>query len=275
MTAQDAYKTFEKISKQINEIKVLYNHLKNDSELMNDKQLKFQSRKILNKISNVDIDELKECVNFLKEYVVYDEIKKTSSTLINNLNKIKDYLYSQEETESDIEVTPNAIESIKHKYEFLQKMVDDGSAENSIIIKDANRLDNLLSRINYENLSETDYEELVNMKNSVADIIKTLKSIEKSDKYGPFLRSPLYKLIYSYITRGNEEEAKKLTNDALDFIENPNMSNIEMFEPAIKRIIADKMTQPEFNKFYNMIESGIKRSKGKFESFNSYINGKT
>ena len=105
MTAQDAYKTFEKISKQINEIKVLYNHLKNDSELMNDKQLKFQSRKILNKISNVDIDELKECVNFLKEYVVYDEIKKTSSTLINNLNKIKDYLYSQEETESDIEVT--------------------------------------------------------------------------------------------------------------------------------------------------------------------------
>ena len=147
-------------------------------------------------------------------------------------------------------------------------MIDDGLSENSTILKDATRLENLLSRVSYENLTEADFEELVNMKNSVADTVKTLRSIEKADKYGPYLRAPLFKMIIQYVTRGDKDEAHKLTDAAIDFIEEPG--RIEMFEPAIKRIIAQKMTQVEFNKFYNIIESGIKRNKGKFESFSSY-----
>ena len=69
MNAQTAYNTFQKISKQVNEIKVLYTHLKNDYKLMSDKEVKIRSRKIINKLSAIDIDEMKDCVDSLKKYV--------------------------------------------------------------------------------------------------------------------------------------------------------------------------------------------------------------
>jgi len=268
MTAKEAYSNFEKISKQVTEVKTLYSHLKSDAKMMNEKQLKSQALKLLNRINKIDLDALKVSVQALKNYVVFDDVKEAEQLINSTLTSIKEYLYTLQDTESDIEVTPSAIEGIKKKYDFLQKMVNDGLAENDTILKDAIRLDSVLGRVSYEDLSEEDYEQLVKMKNDVSDIVKTLKSVEKSDKYGPYLRSPLYGLIIKYISRGDADEAKNLTDDAIDFIEEPG--RIEMFEPAIKRIIAQKMTQAEFNKFYTTIEAGLKRGKSKFESFNSY-----
>lgn len=267
MTAQEAYNTFEKINKQITEVKTLYSHLKEDASKMDERQLKSQAQKLLNKITKIDVDALNVSVQALKNTVVFDDVKDSSKNLEKTISTIKDYLFGIQQSEDEEEVQPSEIEGIKKKYDFLQKMINDGTAENSIILKDATRLDSLLSRVKYENLSEEDYDVLVDMKNYIADTVKTLKSIEKSDKYGPYLRSPLYGLIIKYVSRGDAEEAKKLTDDAIDFIEAPG--RIEMFEPAIKRIIAQKMTQGDFSKFYSTIESGLRRGK-KFESFNSY-----
>jgi len=266
MTVQEAYATFEKISKQIAEVKTLYNHLKEDASKMDERQQKSQAQKLLNRITKIDVDALNTSVQALRNTVVYEDVKDATKNLEKTISTIKDYLFGLQSSDEE-EVQPSEIEGIKKKYDFLQKMINNGIAENSIILKDATRLDNILSRVKYENLSEEDYDVLVDMKNYIADTVKTLKSIEKSDKYGPYLRSPLYGLIVKYVSRGDAEEAKKLTDDAIDFIESPG--RIEMFEPAIKRIIAQKMTQGDFNKFYSTIESGLRRGK-KFESFNSY-----
>jgi hypothetical protein len=266
MTVQEAYTTFEKISKQIAEVKTLYNHLKDDASKMDERQQKSQAQKLLNRITKIDVDALNTSVQALRNTVGYEDVKDATKNLEKTISTIKDYLFGLQSSDEE-EVQPSEIEGIKKKYDFLQKMINNGTAENSIILKDATRLDNILSRVKYENLSEEDYDVLVDMKNYIADTVKTLKSIEKSDKYGPYLRSPLYGLIVKYVSRGDAEEAKKLTDDAIDFIESPG--RIEMFEPAIKRIIAQKMTQGDFNKFYSTIESGLRRGK-KFESFNSY-----
>lgn len=266
MNVQDAYTYFEKTIKQYDDVKNIFNHLKDDISNMESNQIKSQSNKILNKILKIDIERLREVVQILEKTIIGGDIKRGESTIINGIKNIKSYLYNLDD-DREKSKPESEISLIKQKYDFLQKMINDGQVDNSVILKDTNIIDKMLSNIKYENLSEDDYDVMVDMKNYVSDLLKTLKSIEKADKYGPYIRKPLYSLIVKYVTRGDGDEAKKLTDNALDFIESPG--RIEMFEPAIKRIIAQKMTQQEFNKFYNIIESGVKNSR-KFESFNSY-----
>jgi hypothetical protein len=154
---------------------------------------------------------------------------------------------------------------IRDKYKFLQKQLD--SADTAQIVKDARRLENILSRLNFEDLAEEDYQEIVDIKNDVSKMIINLQGVEKSEKYGPYINAPLVELIANHITLGNREIAESKAAAILDFIEAPE--RIDMFEPAIKRIIARKMTPKEFKAFYNSIMSMISGSR-KFESFEYY-----
>jgi hypothetical protein len=273
MSAFETYRAITKLEKQVEEIKALYNNLKSDTEMMSPAQINSQRKKILQKISRIDLELLDENVESLKSYIIYSQVKEKAEDFKNTIEEIKKYAYSLEdekEVEQDDEEIENVPENkkvnlIRDKYKFLQKLVDTANTET--VVKDAKRLESLISRINFEDLPEGDYEEMVNIKNEVSEMINNLEGIEKSEKYGPYILEPLIDLFASIYTLGNKEKAEAKAATVLNFIEDPK--HIKMFEPAIKRIIAKKMTPKEFRTFYDSIKT-MMRGEQKFESFANY-----
>jgi hypothetical protein len=278
MTAQEAYKTFNKIHSKFEEIRTIYSHLKADIDVMSDSQIKSQVTKILNRISKIDLDLISDCVESLSKYLIYDDVKKQSYQISADIDEIKNFIYSLKGTKKEAILEPNdedelekstpldkKVDYIRGKFNFLQKEMD--SSDTPTIIRDAKRLENTLARLNFEDLPEGEYEEMVDIKNNVSKMIRSLQGVEKSEKYGPYILTPLVDLIAHNITLGNEEKAKEKAAAILNFIEDPE--RIDMFEPAIKRIIAKKMTPKEFKTFYQSITSMMTGEK-KFESFKNY-----
>lgn len=277
MDSFDAYKILKKIQKQVDEIKTIYSHLKSDISVMSDGQIRSQVTKILNRISKINISLIDECVDSLEGYLIFEKVKKQGQTINYDINEIKNFIYSISEKKDekiedfeDEETKDNPLNKkldlIRDKYKFLEKEI--GTAEDTqAVIKDAKRLENALSRINFEDLPEGDYEEMYNIKNQVSKMIKSLSGVEKSEKYGQYLKTPLIKLLSDNITSGDKEKAEIKAITIIDFIEAPE--RIDMFEPAIKRIIAKKMTPKEFKTFYKSVMTMISGER-KFESFGEY-----
>jgi len=271
MSGFEAYKIISDIEKRVDEIKALYHNLKSDISLMSQVQINSLIRRILYRLSKIDITELDENLQELSGFAIYDEAENKIKDIKNTIAEIKKYIYSieeeSEEDEEEINVPENKkVSLIRDKYRFLQKLID--SSENTeAIIKDAKRLDNIIARVNFEDLPEGDYDEMVNIKNEISKLIKTLEGVALSEKYGSYIKNPLIDLIANIYTLGNREKAENKAATILNFIENPQ--NIYMFEPAIKRIIAKKMTPKEFRLFHDSIMSMMKGEK-KFESFESY-----
>jgi hypothetical protein len=90
--------------------------------------------------------------------------------------------------------------------------------------------------------------------------------VEKSEIYGPYFKNALYDLFLNNITLGNKNKAEHLANKIADYVEDPE--KIDLFEPAIKRIISKKMTPKEFRTFYYNLKPIVFTKK--FESFNTY-----
>jgi hypothetical protein len=268
-----AHKTITQTEKQFREIITLYNHLKSDTNVMSSTQINSQIRKILQRINKIDLKLIDECLESLKRSLIYDQTKEKIDSHLSTMDEIKKYVYSlqnqdEEEDEEDVNMPENKkIKLIKDKYAFLQKSA--ATSNTSSVIKDAKRLENLISRINFEDLPEGDYEELLHIKNDVSNIIETYIGIEKSEKYGPYIMEPLMELLEKTKTLGSKQKSEQRAAWLLNFIEDPK--NINMFEPAIKRIIARKMTIKEFNTFYDSVVSMI-NSRKQFESFNNYKN---
>lgn len=276
MITAEAYKEFSKLQKQFEEVKTIYNHLKSDIKVMSEQQIKSQSQKILNRISKIDMDILDECLEAMKGYLVYERAKEEADKMRSDISTMKNFIYSlkgdtSDTTEADdISSTPRdkKLDYIRDKYVFLQKEVE--TADTATLIRDARRLENTIARLNFEDLPEGDYQEMVDIKDEVSKMIKTFKGVEKSEKYGPYILEPLIDLIANTITLGNREVAEQKAATILNFIEDP--AHIDMFEPALKRIIAKKMTPKEFKIFVNSIYSMMKGEK-KFESFANYQEG--
>lgn len=270
MPAYQTYKSILKLEQQINEIVALYNNLKADKDIMSPAQIKSLARKITQRIIKIDVNNLDDKVEALRSYIAYDEVKKKVEKFKRSIEEIKRYVYSIDDSEEYEEEQENVPENkkvslIRDKYRFLQKLIDTASTET--VIKDAKRLESLISRVNFEDLPEGEYDEMVQIKNEVAELISNLEGIEKSEKYGPYIHDPLVDLIANIYTLGNRERAENKAAAVLNFIEDPK--RITMFEPAIKRIIAKKMTSKEFRTFYESIMSMIKGERT-FESFATY-----
>lgn len=276
MITAEAYKEFSKLQKQFEEVKTIYNHLKSDIKVMSEQQIKSQSQKILNRISKIDLDILDECLEAMKGYLVYERAKEEADKMRSDITIMKNFIYSLKENgtkisdSDDISSTPRdkKLDYIRDKYVFLQKEVE--TADTATLIRDARRLENTIARLNFEDLPEGDYQEMVDIKDEVSKMIRTFKGVEKSEKYGPYILEPLIDLIANTITLGNREAAEQKAATILNFIEDP--AHIDMFEPALKRIIAKKMTLKEFKIFVNSIYSMMKGEK-KFESFANYQEG--
>jgi hypothetical protein len=278
MLGREAYEEFKKLEKQVNEVRAIYNHLKSDIASMSDGQIKSQVTKILNRITKIDFDLINDYLEALKSYLIYDDLKLKAEEILKDIDEIKEYVYSLKKEEIKPEPKPepkpeedttvphaNKLDIIRDKYTFLQKEID--ASDTDAVIKDAKRLDTLLSNLNFEDLPEGDYEEMFKIKNEVSRIIKNLVGVEKSEKYGPYIMAPLIELIANIYTLGNKAKAEQKAATLLNFIEDPE--RIEMFEPAIKRIIAKKMTPKEFRTFYESTKAMIRGEK-KFESFGKY-----
>lgn len=270
MPAYQTYKSILKLEQQINEIVALYNNLKADKDIMSPAQIKSLARKITQRIIKIDVNNLDDKVEALRSYIAYDEVKKKVEKFKRSIEEIKRYVYSIDDSKEYEEEQENVPENkkvslIRDKYRFLQKLIDTASTET--VIKDAKRLESLISRVNFEDLPEGEYDEMVQIKNEVAELISNLEGIEKSEKYGPYIHDPLVDLIANIYTLGNRERAENKAAAVLNFIEDPK--RITMFEPAIKRIIAKKMTSKEFRTFYESIMSMIKGERT-FESFATY-----
>jgi len=272
MSIVEAYQFFKQLEKQMDEINSLYNNLKVDIKDMMPGQIKIQSRKILHRLSKIDLEEIKNKIKEASGYALEKNLRNRGEETIQTIEKIKKFIYSIEnyqETikaqEDDVVLPPTKkLDFIKDKYTFLQKEID--SADTSTIIKDAKRLENTLSRLNFEDLPEGDYDEMVNIKNDVSKMIRTFQGVEKSEKYGPYIHEPLVKLILDVFTH-DQEQAETKAATILDFIEDPE--RIHMFEPAMRRIIAKKMTPKEFRTFFKSVISMMKGER-KFESFGDY-----
>jgi hypothetical protein len=272
MNELNAYAFFEKFESQFFEIRSLYYHLKKDHEKLSEKQLKVQINKILNRITKLDFDKVEENLDILSKHAIHDDMIEFVSNVKKLLEEVKRFIFAlqQEEPIEDEDQNISKVKQldlIRDKYKFLEKQID--SADTETLIKDAKRIENLLARINFEDLPEGDYEELVNIKNDISQKIKTFQGIQKSEKYGPYLLDALSELISHYYTLGSKEKADSRAAGIVDFIENP--ARIEMFESVIKRIIAKKMTAKEFKRFYDAVLSMMSGER-KFESFNSYKN---
>jgi hypothetical protein len=244
---------------------------------MSEQQIKSQSQKILNRISKIDLDILDECLAAMKGYLVYNRAKEEAIKMRADIITIKNFIYSlKSNTKNNLDDSDNVsltprdkkLDYIRDKYVFLQKEVE--TADTATLIRDARRLENTISRLNFEDLPEGDYQEMADIKNEVSKMIKTFQGIEKSEKYGPYILEPLIDLIANTITLGNREAAEQKAATILNFIEDPE--RIDMFEPAMKRIIAKKMTPKEFKIFFTSIYSMIKGER-KFESFAKYQEG--
>jgi hypothetical protein len=277
MGAIESYEFFKKLEKQLNEINSLYNNLKADINRMSAGQIKLQTSKLLHRITKINLDEVNDYVKQATGYGIQDAMRKKGKEVENTIKKVKDFIYSlkepeksQEEIETQTEdrTTPldKKLDYIRDKYAFLQKEMD--TTDTATVLRDAKRLENILARLNFEDLPEGDYEEMVNIKNDVSKMIRTLQGVEKSEKYGPYIHTPLVDLISNVFTLGNREKAETKAATLLNFIEDPE--RINMFEPAMRRIIAKKMTPKEFKTFYKSAIS-MMRGERKFESFGDYM----
>lgn len=277
MITSEAYKEYSKIQKQLDEVKTIYNHFKSDIKVMSEQQIKSQSQKILNRISKINLNTLDQCLEAMKGYLVYERAKEEADKMRSDIITIKNFIYSLKENgaitsgdANDISSTPRdkKLDYIRDKYIFLQKQVE--TADIETLIRDARRLENTIARLNFEDLPEGDYQQMVDIKNEVSKMIRTFQGIEKSEKYGPYILEPLIDLITNTITLGKRDIAEQKAATILNFIEDP--SRIDIFEPAMKRIIAKKMTPKEFKIFINSVYSMMKGEK-KFESFANYQEG--
>jgi hypothetical protein len=266
MNNMQAYKLFLTFVDDVEKIEILYNNLKQDIDGLSSAQFISQSRKILNALNKLNIIDVKDALNILKKHPVYAEFKREYNKINNKINDIKDFIYSQ-----DIQGNKKPAEKkskadiVRSKFDFLEKQIDSVDIETAI--KDAKALEREVSRLDFEELPEGDYDDMVSIKNNLSKIINVYQGVEKSEKYGPYIEAPLIELIANNITLGNEEKAKAKAATILDFIEDPD--RIDMFEPAMKRIIAKKMTAKEFKTFYDAVATQIS-SQNKFQSFKDY-----
>jgi len=276
MSAIDTYNFILKVKKQVELINTLYINLRDDINNISPSQRNSQIKKILNRLSQINVDNLNIELKKIESSLFFEQSQKIVKTIESDINKIKEYIYSiqtnqedQFDNEESIVPENKLVNLIRDKYSFLTKLVNSGNVETSIIIRDAKRLETIITRLNFENLQEGVYEKMLRIKNDVSSIVQTMVGIEKTEKYGPYFYKPLIDLIAANYTLGNLDKAKAKAIPIIDFIEDPK--NITMFEPPIKRIIAKKMTNKEFKLFYDSILTMIK-GKRKFESFNNYKN---
>jgi hypothetical protein len=262
-TIQKYADTFLKVKKLYNEVSTAFKQMETGNQLDKYKftKLKKDVRILIDLMDKVDVDEIQritnndEFVNKLKADLSL--FKGTAETI---QNKIADNSNIKKE-----DPHKTKIESIKTTYNLLKKEVN--TMDIDVAINDTKRLEREIDKLNFAELPEGDYDDMLEIKNDISKIIKTFQGVQKSEKYGPYLESPMYDLILHNITNGSKDAAKTRTATILDFIEKPE--RIDIFEPPIKRIIAKKMTPKEFKQFYQSIIT-MKEGNREFESFDSY-----
>lgn len=251
----EAYRLFSKFEDEVEKIKVMYQNLKDDLNDMPLEQLRSSARKILSLLNKLDFNEVEQYLEALKGFADLPALRKTYEKISADVENMKHYLFSlvekkkQEKAQVQKPYKKSKIEQIKSRYNFLKKEID--VMDIDVAIDDARSLEREVSRLDFAELPEGDYNEMIEIRNDLAKTIKIFQGVEKAEKYGPYLEAPLLKLVSEIIM--NKEKAEKRTAGILDFIEDPE--RIEMFEPAIKRIIARKMTPKEFKQFYQTIMS--------------------
>ena len=251
----EAYRLFSKFEDEVEKIKVMFQNLKDDLNDMPPEQLRSSARKILSLLNKLDFNEVEQYLEALKGFADLPTLIKTYEKISDDVENMKHELFSlvekkkQEVQQTQKPYKKSKIEQIKSRYKFLKKEID--VMDIDVAIDDAKSLEREVSRLDFAELPEGDYNEMIEIRNDLAKTIKIFQGVEKAEKYGPYLEAPLLKLVSEIIM--NKEKAEKRTAGILDFIEDPE--RIEMFEPAIKRIIARKMTPKEFKQFYETIIS--------------------
>lgn len=254
MTAYEAYLELIKYNKPIKSIDALYSNLVNDIDLMQPKQIKMLANRILTRVSKINTNEIENLIATTKNSLFYDKSKDTGDYFIEKIQTIKEYLYSvltPETNEETSEVENKKVNEVKSKYEFLQKMINSADSSMVSVLKEAKRLDNLISRVNFEDLSDDEYNEILEIKNEVDTQIQELEGLVVAERYQNLIKQPLIDTTAHIITLGNKAKAEIEVNKLLDIIQAPPYA--AMFEPMVRKIISRKVKPTEFKTFFYMV----------------------
>lgn len=264
-----AHKNFKNIAKKVDEIYSIYMLLKSDIDEMSEAQVKSQTRKILNRLPQVSDYIIDEYLQQLERFLIYKRLKSEAQEMKEKIKEVKSFIYSLDEDTP--EISEKRIQDIKDRYTYIKK--NENTEDLDTLIKYAKITENLLLRLNFEQLDKEDAKELSTIKSELSQLIRTFEGVQKSRKYGPYLYGPIYKLASETYARRNPEKAESITATILDFIEQPD--KIQMFEPYIKRLISKRMKGPEFVRFYKAVMS-MRKGEQQYESsqfipYNDYL----
>ena len=86
------------------------------------------------------------------------------------------------------------------------------------IIPEVKKLERDLSRLDFAELEEGDYDEMLQIKNETTILRKKLIGLQKSEKYGPYLEAPLEELLDEQNPTGSSKWTEQKLVNILQFI---------------------------------------------------------
>ena len=269
MNKLEAYKLFSRFEDDVEDIRTMYRNLKSDLQDTPPAQVHATASKILSLINRLDFGKNQEYLDALEGFVGLADMVESDEKIREEAAEMKRELFPLAEApkkeEKPVPTKKSKTESIRSRFAVVQKEAE--NMDIGVAIDDIKRLQRDVGGLDYAELPEEDYDDMVKMRNDLSKMLATYQGVEKSEKYGPYLKEPMVDLVVHYVTNGSRDIGEKKALRILDFVEDPE--RIDMFEPAIKRIIARKMTAKEFRSFYQSIVS-MARDERKFESYSSY-----
>jgi len=270
-TKAEAYQIFRKTEEDIENFEISFNKFADDAESMSPSSLKSGIKRLRRSMEKINLNNLDPYLEMQKGSVNSAELeervnlsKSKMAEFENLLNDMDNSIFNEPAKDDSDDKIQSGISDIKNNFEFIKKQY--GSSDMDTTISELKKLDREIGRLDFAELEEGDYDDMIQIRNDVASLKRNMIGVQKSEKYGPYLKTPIAELIDKYISLPPKKKEGR-TAAFLDFIEDP--ANIEMWEPAIKRIIAKKMTAKEFRTFYDAIQTAM-RGADTFESFEDY-----
>ncbi len=267
-TKGEAYKNFRNTEEAIIAFEDQFNRFLDDAESMSPALTKSHIRRLKRNLDKIDLADFESYLGMI-EGEFHTEFSERAQRSIAKVDEFETAMYDLESSASPSAVpkpdkSETLMDQIRSKFQFVSKEYLDSDLD--AIIPEVKKLERDLSRLDFAELEEGDYDEMLQIKNETTALRKKLIGLQKSEKYGPYLEAPLRELVDGQNPTGGKDWTEQKLITILQYIEDPD--HIDMWEPAIKRIIAKKMSRKEFKTFWDSVFSAMSVK----ESFESIIN---
>jgi hypothetical protein len=271
-TKASAFKTFMEFEKSVDELSMEVEKLSRNADSMSPTLIRSSVRRIKRRFQEISRSDVEPYLDMI-DGALKIEFQNRAVEAISKLDSARKDLYDLEGSASPSPSpeykTESSLEGIRRAYAFIKR--EYLSSDIDMMLDEVKKLERDINKLDFEYLEEGDYDEMLQIKNDISSIKRTLLGTKKSEKYGPYLEAPMRELVYKYSGILNHERINQRAATILDFIEDPE--RIDLYEPAIKRIMSKKMTAKEFKTFMDSVLTA-RENMQKFESLKDYTNRK-